>query len=356
MVNKRGNCKTHLPVKTALLRPFAFLLLDQPASGWRRRSDRGSPAATYKWRQNLCNSLKKLLRPHVLFITMFVLFIAAVAQIDRIFFKRSSSFCPHFLYSCLPANPDWDLPTPTSEETLLLDPILNQKFHYFAKGTRCFAFVSDDQKYVIKFHRYPSHMRLFPWLTHPFSYSFTERRKKIKEYNLKRIQANFRSYKNSYFDLKEETGILLLHINRTDHLRKTITIVDKAQAEHKISLDDVTFILQKRADLIYPALDRLVQEKKYDEAKQTVSQIIHLVAKTCQKGYIDKDPVLKRNYGLLEDRAIHIDVGDLIKNEGIALRESYIPYIKEMTESLRKQLESSYTELLEHYHQIIQDL
>src|SRR5690242_11820477 len=126
---------------------------------------------------------------------MGLLFIATIANFDRFFFKRNNSFCLHFLYSSLPANPDWDLPMPTSEETLHLDKILDQKFHYFAKGSRCFAFISDDQKYVIKFHRYPSHMRIFPHLTHFFSYRFNERRKKIREYNLKRIRVNFESYK-----------------------------------------------------------------------------------------------------------------------------------------------------------------
>jgi hypothetical protein len=299
----------------------------------------------------MANLLKN--RSPVLFVTMLLLLIATIAHVDRVFFKRSSSFCAHFVHSSLPANPDWDLP---SNETLLLDKILDQKFHYLAKGAHCFAFISEDRNYVIKFHRYPSHMRRFPWFTHPFSYCFSKRRQQIKEYNFKRIKAHFDSYKSSYLDLKEETGILLLHINRTDHLRKTISLIDKTQAEHKISLDNVTFILQKRADLIYPTLDKLTQKGKYDDAKQVVSQIVQLIAESCQKGYVDKDPVLKRNYGLLEDRAVHIDVGDLIKNENIAIRENYIPYIIKTTESLRKEIESNYPELLEHYHQTIQAL
>ncbi len=284
---------------------------------------------------------------------MLFLFSTTVANLDRVFFKRNSSFCLHFLYSCLPANPDWDLPMPTADETLFLDQILEQKFHYFAKGSRCFGFISDDQKYVIKFHRYPSHLRSFPQFTHFFSYRFNPRRKKIKQYNLQQIHANFESYKNSYLNLKEEAGIILLHINRTNHLHKTISLIDKTQVEHKVCLDDVTFILQKRADLIYPTLDKLNSEKKYDEAKQAIFHLIQLISKSCQKGYIDKDPVIKRNYGLLKDRAIHIDVGDLIKNENISVRENYIPYVKEMTESFRKQLESNYPELLPYYYQAI---
>jgi hypothetical protein len=71
----------------------------------------------------------------------------------------------------------------------------------------------------------------------------------------------------------------------------------------------------------------------------------------CKKGYEDKDPVLHKNYGLLKERAIHIDVGDLVLQEGISLKENYIPHIKEMTESLRTRLESLHPALLDHYHQ-----
>jgi hypothetical protein len=240
---------------------------------------------------------------------------------------------------------------PSSDQKVLLDEILQQKFHYLAKGLHCYAFISEDQKYVIKFHRYASHMRLFPWLTHPFSYHFNERRKKIKEHNFQRLHVNFTSYKSSYQHLKDETGVIFLHINPTECLHKVVTLVDKAQAEYKISLDQVTFILQHKAAMIYPTLDKLLSEKKIEEAKGVISHIIQLMRACCKKGYVDKDPILRKNYGLLKERAIHIDVGDLVLQEGISLKENYIPHIKEMTESLRKKLELLCPSLLDHYHQ-----
>jgi hypothetical protein len=135
-----------------------------------------------------------------------------------------------------------------------------------------------------------------------------------------------------------------------------VTLVDNTKAEYRVPLDQTTFILQYKANLIYPTLERLIKERKIDEAKKIVSDIIHLIAISTQKGYADNDPILSRNYGLLSDRAIHIDVGDLIKKEGISLEENYIPHVKEMTESLRKQLANTYPELLEHYYQEINRL
>jgi hypothetical protein len=304
----------------------------------------------------LKNSQNLSRRYVILLLSMMVLFIATLAKVDRIFFKRNNCFCVQFLYSSLPNQPEWDLLPLSPEEESTLDEILKQKFHYLAKGTHCYAFVSEDQKYVIKFHRFASHMRIFPWLTHPFSYQFSKRRKKIKEYNMRRLHYNLQNYKNSYRDLKEETGLILLHINRTDSLHRAVTLVDNTKAEYRVPLDQTTFILQYKANLIYPTLERLIKERKIDEAKKIVSDIIHLIAISTQKGYADNDPILSRNYGLLSDRAIHIDVGDLIKKEGISLEENYIPHVKEMTESLRKQLANTYPELLEHYYQEINRL
>lgn len=285
----------------------------------------------------------------LLFILMCSCMIACLARIDRIFFKRNARFCLHFLYSNLPHNPAWDLPPLSLEQDHLLEEVLKQKFRYLAQGTRCYAFLSEDQNYVIKFHRYPSHMRLFSWLNRPLSYRFNQQRQKIKQYNTQNLHANFASYLDSYRDLQQETGVILLHINPTHNLRKTITLVDKTNAEYTVQLDDVTFILQSKAELIFPTLDRLVHDCKIEEAKQVISRIIHLMATCCQKGYIDEDADLRKNYGLLADRAIHIDVGDLIKDSTIAYRENTLSYIQERTALLREKLEVHYPELLEHY-------
>jgi hypothetical protein len=290
-----------------------------------------------------------------IFLTACALFFGTLSCVNRMFFKQNSGFCISFLHSSLEKNPDWELPSLASKEEVFVDEILQQKFYYLAKGCHCYAFVSEDQKYVIKFHRFASHLRRFSWTYRPFSYLFNARRKKIKEHNLEKLSANFKSYKDSYSDLKEETGLLLLHINRSNNLHRSITLVDKMQNEYRVLLDDMTFILQRKADLIFPKLQALIRENRIEEAKQLVSAVIHLIVACSQKGYVDNDPVLKRNYGILDDRAIHIDVGDLIQRERIKLKENYIPHIKSVTEVLRQKLKN-HPELLNHFNREIQNL
>ena len=90
----------------------------------------------------------------------------------------------------------------------------------------------------------------------------------MKEYNIQRLQYHLTNYKNSFLDLKEEkTGLILVHTNRTNTLKQFVTLIDKTDVRASRFLDDMTYILQKRADLIYPTLNRLYTEKKFEEAK-----------------------------------------------------------------------------------------
>ncbi len=291
----------------------------------------------------------------ILFLTACTLFFGALFYINRLFFKQNNGFCVAFLYSSIKDNPDWELPPLDSNEEVSIDEILKQKFRYLAKGCHCYAFVSEDQQYVIKFHRYASHMRRFSWAYRPFSYLFNEHRQKIKEHNLERLLVNLKSYKDSYSNLKEETGLLLLHINRSDHLGKSVILVDTMRNEYRISLDDVTFLLQRKADLIFFKLETLIRENRIDEAKKLVSNVILLIKACAQKGYANNDPVLRKNYGILDNRAIHIDVGDLIQYEEMKLKKNYIPHIKSVTKALRQQL-VNHPDLLDHYDREILNL
>jgi len=287
---------------------------------------------------------------------MLLFFVGALKGIDRLFFKRNGMFCVWHIYPSRSKVMEWEMPTLSSHQEKHLDEILNQKFHYLAKGAHCFAFVSDDEKYVIKFHRFASHLRSLAWLSRPFSYHFSEERKAIKKYNLIQLDYRLRSYVHCYEELKEETGILFLHINPTKSLHRSAVLVDRTGVEYRVPLDQVVFIVQRKASLIYPFLEKLIEEKQFSKAKSAVSHLIQLIVSRSQKGFIDNDLILSRNYGLLDDQAVQIDLGDTVKNEEIKKREKYVPYVEEMTAGLKKWLTEHCAELLDHYQQELDNL
>lgn len=281
--------------------------------------------------------------------------LACLISIDRYFFKCNASFSIRFIYTCNPDRAEWDLPT-SNEQIQTLDDIVSQEFTYLGKGAHCFAFESKDKKYILKFHRFPSHMRPFPWLNRPFAYLFNKKRIEIKEYNWQRYHYFMENYKNGFEDLREEAGLILVHINRTEHLKKKVTLIDKTGNRYLVWLDKIPFILQHKANLVYPTLNEYLRRNQREQAKQTITHILELIVRSCKKGYLNKDPILKRNFGLLNDRAICIDFGDVVKSQEMKQPEKYVPYLMQTTADLRDWAAQHHPELLEHYEREVHRL
>lgn len=281
------------------------------------------------------------------------LWIIALACFEKRAFHRAGSFSPHLFLTYLPSDPKWNLPLLEEQDPAALSALTTQKFSYLGRGTRCFAFLSEDGQYVVKLHRYPSTLRLFPFLKHPWDYFFNlEQQKRY----LHHLNNKLQSYTNAFFDLKEESGILLMRLNRSQPLKERLVLIDQGGTEHTLPLDPLVFIIQKRAQLIYPTLTALYAAHQIEEAKAIVTQLLDLMASDYRKGYRDLDPTLHCNYGLLENRAMHIDVGDLMKNKEPLTQQGLTDYLIQITTPLKERIAHEYPELLSAYNQKIQHL
>lgn len=269
-------------------------------------------------------------------------FVGAIKYVDRLFFKKAHSFCAWFLFSEQPADPDFDFPPLSADQKELLDQLCVQKFTYLAKGNHCFVFSSDDGQYILKFHKYPSFYRPLSWLAHPLGYLISKKRGEIRRYSAKRVYEHHQSYKNSFCDLQEESGLLMVHINKSSHLQRTLTLVDRAGGEVKVPLDKTTFLIQKKAELFYPTLQKLYRENRLQEAKEILAQVVQLIVSDYNKGYQDQDPDLGKNYGLLPHRAMHIDVGDLARTKEPQSEEGRKQYLSKILAPLQDHLAREY--------------
>ena len=59
------------------------------------------------------------------------------------------------------------------------------------------------------------------------------------------LKHDFDSYKIAYENLKDETGLIYLHLNKTDFLKQKMIIIDKIGIYHEIDLDSMEFLIQK---------------------------------------------------------------------------------------------------------------
>jgi len=154
------------------------------------------------------------------------------------------------------------------------------------------------------------------------------------------LDRDFMSYKIAFEEMKEETGLVYLHLNKTSHLRKKLTLYDKIGVVYSLNLDEMEFLVQKRATLLYPSLDQMIKTDGAEAAKPALAALVQLLVTRCQKGIFDKDPDLNTNFGFLDQRPIQIDIGRFRREEMPKKTEEYRDEILRITDNLRQHLES----------------
>ena len=265
--------------------------------------------------------------------------------------KRTDGFSIAKIQSNLFFNPSWEI-----KESKFPIGVFDQPFYYLGSGAQVFAFVSKDGQYVIKFFRH--HRMRHP--LHPFSFLFPQflqrRLQKTIHKRKAKQEKDFSSYKLAYEMLPEETGVLYLHLNKTNHLNTPIVLYDKIGIRHTLELDQIEFILQRKADLLYFKIETLINQGNLNQAEKILSNLIQLLWTRSQKGIIDKNPDLKTNFGVIGERSIQIDIGrfkkdphpkdpETTKQEMLRITDPLCHWLDEKAASLSKHIRKEIKEL-----------
>ncbi len=200
-------------------------------------------------------------------------------------------------------DPLWAIEEPQGKELEHLKGLLHQKYTYLASGSQSYAFLSADGKYVVKFFRMK---HLIPRI----SDFWKPERIAHQRQNLLSI---FGAHKLAFEELREETGLVYLHLNKTDHLKTKFQAVDKLGRTHWIDLDRTEFVVQEKAELIFNRLKRLLDEGDSAAVERSVAAVMQLVRRQIDKQIVDHDKAVKNNYGFVGDRPIHLDIGRIYK-------------------------------------------
>ena len=152
--------------------------------------------------------------------------------------------------------------------------------------------------------------------------------------NTSRLKEEQESYRLAFEELKEETGLIALHLEKTAPL--FATLVDKLNIEHRIDLGQFEFMLQKRAEMVFPTLAAFRERGDHAAAKRAVERLERLIQQRQSKGIADRDPNVSKNFGFVGDVPIQIDVGRFSRGEsqggfkGGGLREWIHKYYPEL--------------------------
>jgi len=263
-------------------------------------------------------------------------------------YKQTDGFALTKISSSLPFHAQWEVAPLAAQQQKEVMEQLDQPFYYLAKGAQSYVFLSADSKTVVKFFRI-YHLTPPFWLT---ALSFPPA---LMPYKLGKILAkqeelekDFQSYKIAFEKMKEETGLLYVHLNKTENLNKTIVFHDKLGIAHSVSLDEMHFLVQKRATLVYPTMEHLLAAEDIDSAKQAISALVRLLYERSERGIFDKDPDLNTNFGFLDLTPVQIDIGRFRLQEEEKTREEKRDEVVRITDHFRQWLENRYPPLADY--------
>ena len=261
------------------------------------------------------------------------------------YYWQSDGFSLGRIENCFPKQ--YELTPPSAETLAQLNAICEKPFTYLGKGSQAYAFESSDGKYVLKLFKC-YHLKPVPWLE---NLSLPGVLDDYKRFHIKRRKQRAKlaleSYKITHTMIPDECGCLFLQIIPSPYFHLPATFTDKIGRTMTIDLAKHGFMVQKKADLLFPTITRLVQEKKIPEAKRLIRSIINLIIVRSQKGIQDQDPDLHKNCGCIGLEAQFIDVGSFHTNEKAKQPDVYVNDVKKISRRLRHFLEGVSPELVQ---------
>jgi hypothetical protein len=272
-----------------------------------------------------------------------------IYQVAHWYDRRGDGFSLYKIQSVPPYEERWEVAY-TSDDLERAKQALHQKYRYLGHGFQCYAFVSEDNQYVLKFFRH-QRLRLPEFVLALPRLPLFEQWRKTKMLSLsRRKEYLMRSCKTSWTLARDETQLLMVHLNTTKVGFPTVEIVDPLGEAHVLPLDDYQFMLQRKAMHIKPTIAALMAAGDVEGAKKRILQIFDLFVLCARKGIQDTDGALirKNNLGFFGDKAIYIDGGKLQPRKNRITKKIFEKDLKRLY-LLRKWIKAEYPDLAEQF-------
>lgn len=191
-----------------------------------------------------------------------------------------------------------DEPTPSVE-------LPATTYRYLGKGGQSYIFVSEDDRYVLKLFRSSrlNNLKLFYTV---FPTRALQTKIDAQEELMKQTLKSY-SIANQY--LKDETGLIGIHLGQDSNFDTPLTLVDKLGINHTLNPNDYPFVIQEKAILVKEKIAQLMESGKLLEARLALTHLFALIEARQEMGIADGDPNLMKNFGFCGDRPIQIDGG-----------------------------------------------
>ncbi len=285
--------------------------------------------------------MRKYLKNFIIISLSIVLLYAS----GRMYYAVTAGFTESNITSNLAYNEKWAMKPLNFTERDMLKKILSQKYSYLGKGCQSYVFASEDGQYVLKFVKY-QRFRPQTWLDYFQSVPIVSqyRINKIEKKN-KKLDMLFTGWKIAYEHLREETGLVYVHLNKSNDLQQTLTLYDKMGFQHYLNMDNMEFLLQKKAQMLCPTITQFMQKGQIGEAKELIDNLLGMILSEYSRGLADNDHALMQNTGVLGTKPVHIDVGQFVLKPEMSNPTHYKQELFSKTFKFRQWLAKHHPEL-----------
>ena len=220
--------------------------------------------------------------------------------------------------------------------------VFAQEYRILGEGRQCFAFLSADDAYVIKFFK-KKRINKKRWAKHGYIFrKIYEKRHNTAARWRKFLLQTADSYQLAKQDLSNETGVIYTHFNKTEHFIKPLLIQD-GKKTHLIDLNNTSFIVQRKVELTRDRISRLLYEGKTDLAVDALVQLRDLMMSRTSKGITDPRQSYGKNFGFIKQSAVQLDVGKISKDPNLILNPS--SEMEKLTANLERWVKKNYPDL-----------
>lgn len=289
------------------------------------------------------------------FIKLTFTFFMVCAAVRFAYYSCTEGFSLQRIKNTIHERQELKLPGPSDKELDLMKRISAEPYQYLKKGSQAYAFISYDDKYILKLYKC-HHLQPADWLLSipapeilkPWRNRLVERRK----YKLNLTVSSFAIARNL---LKEECGILYAQVLPTKSYSLPAELIDSLGRVYEVDLADYGFAFQRKAKLIFPSLEEWISKGDIESAKKALSSLVGLMARRSSKGVQDSDPDLHKNAGLVGTTAIFIDIGSFHLNPAVKNTDEMKRDIDKISKRLESWLEKKSPELHEYLKELLNE-
>lgn len=242
-------------------------------------------------------------------------------------------------------DPNRSMPEPTEEEKSNFLALVDQPFAYLGEGNQVYAFVSSDNKYVLKFFKC-GHLKSRFWDSWLPGWKKRDERKKRK------IERIFNAHAIAYQLDRDHAGLLFAHLMLTDATLPTIQVSDRLGMQHDVPLDSVFFVLQRKGEPLNVKMHDLLAKGHVDQAQALLTKIIGMYISEYSLGICDQDYNLWHNTGFAGENPIRIDVGKIIRDPQYAESSVYLKDLEKVRSRIGRWLERYYPQYKEQMEKL----